>query len=362
MSNARDSILAGVAAVAGAAVLVLWPAGEVIYPGADGPVVVPPDGGGLPDDGEAGPDDGAPGSGDESDGAGETPVDPPEDPPLLDEAGAEFSYDPPGELSELDHRIGEIVPGFSGVGWQGTDALSQNYVFAPDIGWPMAERGFPNSQYFRPGGAEGPPGECSAVNYEYPWQDNFCETRWGRTNQYCEGGDGHQGQDIRPASCTAGQPKTHKAVAVADGYISGIASMTVKLRDEESGRTYWYMHLQHWDSCASPATLTQAQCNSGGIPLICSGDALDVEVGDTVSKGDPIGNVSDWFGLTWWQGQCRFSATTDHLHFEIWDTVSPDGTSAGATRVPPYSSLVVSYLRKLGEEEDDLPDWDEAEF
>jgi len=53
--------------------------------------------------------------------------------------------------------------------------------------------------------------------------------------------------------------------------------------------------------------------------------------------------------------------TTDHLHFEIWDTVSPDGApTAHAVRVPPYPSLVMGYLRAIGADDSQLPDWDTA--
>ena len=43
--------------------------------------------------------------------------------------------------------------------------------------------------------------ELAGGNYSYPWQDNFCETRDFQAGQ-CPGGFGHQGQDIRPATCT----------------------------------------------------------------------------------------------------------------------------------------------------------------
>ncbi len=43
--------------------------------------------------------------------------------------------------------------------------------------------------------------ESAGGNYSYPWQDNFCETRDFQAGQ-CPGGFGHQGQDIRPATCT----------------------------------------------------------------------------------------------------------------------------------------------------------------
>ncbi len=43
--------------------------------------------------------------------------------------------------------------------------------------------------------------ELAAVNFTYPWRDNFCEQRDFLVGQ-CPGGYGHQGEDIRPGSCT----------------------------------------------------------------------------------------------------------------------------------------------------------------
>ena len=42
--------------------------------------------------------------------------------------------------------------------------------------------------------------ESARENYSYPWQDNFCEARDFEVGQ-CANGYGHQGQDIRPATC-----------------------------------------------------------------------------------------------------------------------------------------------------------------
>ena len=66
---------------------------------------------------------------------------------------------------------------------------------------------------------EGDPG-----NYSYPWRDNFCERRSFYVGQ-CPGGLGHQGQDIRPASCRQRgpgarcEPYQHDVVAVRDGML-----------------------------------------------------------------------------------------------------------------------------------------------
>src|SRR5215471_7317532 len=64
--------------------------------------------------------------------------------------------------------------------------------------------------------------ESAGANYAYPWRDNFCEHRFFAVGQ-CPGGLGHQGQDIRPRSCTqrfvggSCEPYQHDVVAVRDG-------------------------------------------------------------------------------------------------------------------------------------------------
>ena len=67
--------------------------------------------------------------------------------------------------------------------------------------------------------------ESAPPNYSYPWRDNFCEHRHYFVGQ-CPGGEGHQGQDIRPGSCTLFNdgadrclPYQHEVVAAHDGFI-----------------------------------------------------------------------------------------------------------------------------------------------
>jgi murein DD-endopeptidase MepM/ murein hydrolase activator NlpD len=66
-------------------------------------------------------------------------------------------------------------------------------------------------------------------------------------------------------------------------------------------------------------------------------DQLKVHVGDRVARGQPIGLVSNNFGST---------PTTIHLHFEIKEAVSFNGSTV-TTWVPPYSSVVDAYQRLL---------------
>ncbi|WP_417498430.1 peptidoglycan DD-metalloendopeptidase family protein [Maricaulis sp.] len=212
-------------------------------------------------------------------------------PPVLDDAGVEFTWMPAGDLIEE-----------SGTG----QTLQINY--APDMRFPIeAGQAYANSQVYNYGGYLGPAGgQCNAANYAYSWRDNFCETR-GYGTPMCPTGHGHQGQDIRPATCTDG---VHQAVAAVDGTITSIGSYSVRLMSDDGVR-YTYLHLD------KPSLLVAA--------------------GDHVTRGQVIGMVSNEFGDT---------ATTIHLHFEIRMAVDT-GSGIENTNVPPYLALVDSYERLL---------------
>ena len=201
---------------------------------------------------------------------------------------------------------GALYPG-SGSG--ATDAT----LWAAGMRFPIeAAPAYANSQVYGYGGylAPGPGGQCDARNYAYPWRDNFCETRsW--TNGMCPAGKGHQGQDIRPATC---EKKVHWAVAAEGGRITSIGSYTVTLLGD-SGRIYRYLHL-----------------DMAGVRALFPDPASR-----NVTRGQHLGKVSSDFGS---------NATTIHLHFEI---KAPVASGGGATVmfVPTYSSLVDSYGRLL---------------
>src|SRR5258708_1168464 len=57
--------------------------------------------------------------------------------------------------------------------------LYDETVHYPGIRFPIENApAFANSQVYRPGGQHGGGGgQCAAVNYDYPWRDNFCEKR-----------------------------------------------------------------------------------------------------------------------------------------------------------------------------------------
>jgi len=223
------------------------------------------------------------------------PIDEPAAAPVIDDAGIAFSWMPAGDLVE-DSGTGQI--------------LQINY--APGMRFPIeAGQAYANSQVYGYGGYLGPAGgQCNAANYAYSWRDNFCETR-GYGTPMCPSGHGHQGQDIRPATCSDG---VHHALAAADGTITSVGSYSVRLMSDDGVR-YTYLHLDK--------------------------PSLQVAAGDHVTRGQVIGSVSNEFGDT---------ATTIHLHFEIKMAVDTGGGIQN-TSVPPYLALVDSYQRLLEGEE-----------
>jgi hypothetical protein len=68
--------------------------------------------------------------------------------------------------------VGDLLPG-SGEG------LADPTVYAPGMRYPIeVGPSYPNSQVYMNGGSMGPGGsQCDAVNYSYPWRDNYCEKR-----------------------------------------------------------------------------------------------------------------------------------------------------------------------------------------
>ena len=195
-----------------------------------------------------------------------------------------FRYEPPGQL----------IPG-SGQG------RNDSTVYLRGMRFPLeAEPAYANSQVWGVGGSQDPSGsQCDVQNYSYPWRDNYCETRSFRM-PYCPSGHGHQGQDIRPATCTNA---AHWAVAVEAGTIIHIGFYSVYLQGD-SGIRHRYLHLDH--------------------------DRLAVTTSQKVDRGERIGLVSDNHGS---------GSTTIHLHFDMY--------SAGQY-IPTYMSLVRSYEELLG--------------
>lgn len=198
-----------------------------------------------------------------------------------------FEYMPPGTLT----------PG-SGQG------RFDETVYAPGMRFPMEEGpAFANSQVWGNGGGQGPGGgQCDGVNYDYPWWDNYCETRsWDMP--MCPAGIGHQGQDIRPATC---QDAVHWTVAADAGTVTNIGSYSVYVTAAD-GTRYDYLH----------------------------GTSNIVGVGQALEREERINRVSNEFGGT---------PTTIHLHFNI----RKDVAGFGNVYAPTYMSLVTSYQELFG--------------
>ncbi|MEJ2625856.1 MAG: M23 family peptidase [Pseudolabrys sp.] len=163
--------------------------------------------------------------------------------------------------------------------------------------------------------------ESAGRNYAYPWRDNFCEHRRYFAGQ-CPGGQGHQGQDIRPSSCkmfNAGAdrclPYPHDVVAPAD-------SMVLRARHREALLFFVntasahlrirYMHM-------SPKHM----------------DAAGLLSGRRVARGDDIGTVGNYNDFA--------GGTTYHLHVDLQVP-----TEVGWSLVNPYMTLASAYERLLG--------------
>jgi hypothetical protein len=196
-----------------------------------------------------------------------------------------FPCNPPGELA-------------SGSGHGRVDYN----IYAPGIRFPAEKKpAYANSQVWGDGGARGSGGgECTRSNYSYPWWDNFCETRADRLTPMCPDQTGHQGQDIRPATCVK---DIDAAVSSVDGKVTHIGKFSVFVTGKD-GTRFHYLHMSN----------------------------VKVSVGLPVKSGDPLGMVSNVFDGT---------PTTIHLHFEIFQNIS----GVGFTAVPPDMSLVKSYER-----------------
>lgn len=270
---------------------------------------------GTPDTGM--PDTDMPDADTDTDAGTDTPTDTPDD--TTDTADTDTT--PPVDTPDTTEPPAPVEPVFSFYGpgalLPGTGEGSENdMIFAPDMVFPIKDSpAYLQSMVFTFGGGMVGGDQCDTRNFEYPWRDNFCETRSAnRGSIYCPVNRIHQGQDIRVGSAdsckseratAAADRMAHEVVAAEDGVISNIGSYSVNLRS--GGRIYKYLHLNM--------------------------KKLSVSIGDTVKAGDTIGYVSNDFGGT---------PTVLHLHFEI----TQNNGNGGWDYVPPYTSLVAAYERR----------------
>lgn len=173
--------------------------------------------------------------------------------------------------------------------------------------------------------------ESAPGNYSYPWRDNFCEHRRYFVGQ-CPGGEGHQGQDIRPGSCTLFnegadrcQPYQHEVVAAHDGFI---------LRARKQEAVYLFIN--------TPAMHVRVRY------MHMNPDRLDADgilSGKLVREGDVVGKVGNY--------NRKERGTTYHLHFDMQVP-----TTAGWVFVNPYMTLVAAYERLIGARGTEIKDGD----
>jgi hypothetical protein len=241
------------------------------------------------------------------------------------------------------HAPGRLLPG---TGYRRNGGVADYTVYAR-IRFPLADApAYANSQSFMNWGdcnftgrtprrlhAKGTPYRCRVSgkplvfdesangNYEYPWRDNFCETRDFSVGQ-CPAGWGHQGQDIRPSFCKLRNvgadrcmPYQHDVVAVRDAAVlrrPQLPGLHLVVNAPGEHIRFRYLHM-------SPKLLDEAGVTSGR----------------RVSEGDVLGKVGNYF---------RFpGGTTYHLHFDLQVP-----TRNGWVFVNPYMTLVTSYERLIG--------------
>jgi len=212
---------------------------------------------------------------------------------LLSSASAEeFIWSPPGDLEA------------------GSNGLEDWTDYVPGMRFPIESApAYANSQVYGAGGLHGPPGvggTCDPSNYTMPWRDNYCEPR-AHAMPLCPSGTGHQGQDIRPASCEKG---IHAVVSADAGTVTHIGSYSVSIVSAD-GTRHRYLHMDMAN--------------------------LAVSLHQSVSRGQRIGFVSNDFGGT---------PTSIHLHYDIQQVLEG---FAQPVYVSPYMALVNSYQRLLGE-------------
>ncbi len=163
--------------------------------------------------------------------------------------------------------------------------------------------------------------ESAGRNYSYPWRDNFCEHRHFFAGQ-CPGGEGHQGQDIRPSHCKMFNEGADRCLPYQDDVVAADDAMILRapkleallmfVNTTDTHLRVRYMHM-------SPERM----------------DADGLLSGRQVKRGEVIGRVANYNDFA--------GGTTYHLHFDLQVP-----TKVGWALVNPYVTLVAAYERLIG--------------
>jgi murein DD-endopeptidase MepM/ murein hydrolase activator NlpD len=175
--------------------------------------------------------------------------------------------------------------------------------------------------------------ESAPGNYSYPWRDNFCEHRRYFVGQ-CPGGEGHQGQDIRPSSCTLFNDGADRCQPYQHDVVAAHAGVILRARRQEA--VYLFINAP-----AVHARVRYMHMNPSQL------DADGVVNGRRVHEGEVIGKVGNY--------NKNERGTTYHLHFDMQVP-----TKAGWVFVNPYMTLVAAYERLIGARGTEIKDGDQA--
>lgn len=163
--------------------------------------------------------------------------------------------------------------------------------------------------------------ESAGANYSYPWRDNFCEHRRFFVSQ-CPGGEGHQGQDIRPSYCKQVNEGGDRCMAYQHDVVAAHDGVILRARKQEA--VYLFINTPRAHMRVRYMHMNPRRLDADGIVN-----------GKQVREGDVIGQVGNY--------NERERGTTYHLHFDMQVP-----TRAGWIYVNPYMTLVAAYEHLLG--------------
>jgi hypothetical protein len=163
--------------------------------------------------------------------------------------------------------------------------------------------------------------EAAGANYRYPWRDNFCEHRRFPVGQ-CPGGEGHQGQDIRPSFCKTFNEGADRCIAYQHDAAAVDDGMLLRWRKNEA-------LLLFVNTPAAHVRVRYLHMHPRKL------DEAGMTTGRRVQRGEVLGQIGNY--------DQRDHGTTYHLHFDMQVP-----TAIGYVFVNPYTTLVGSYEHLLG--------------